>query len=99
MVAEFGKIVQSLHPIRSEAATPAAAQTSAPKIHPKVFRMITCWVSDSESPVVTEINLDAVDKNGNEFNQDGMEARRRVAQMSGAGYERIHALPDAGVEG
>src|SRR5882724_5094487 len=72
MVAEFGKIVQSLHPIRSEAATPAAAQTSAPKIHPKVFRMITCWVSDSESPVVTEINLDAVEKNRNEFNQDGM---------------------------
>jgi hypothetical protein len=72
MVAEFGKIVQSLHPIRSEAATPAAAQTSAPKIHPKVFRMITCWVSDSESPVVTEINLDAVEKSGNEFNQDGM---------------------------
>jgi hypothetical protein len=34
--------------------------------------MITCWVSDSESPVVTEINLDAVEKNGNEFNQDGM---------------------------
>ena len=72
MVAEFGKIVQSLHPIRSEAATPAAAQTSAPKIHPKVFRMITCWVSDSESPVVTEINLDAVERNGNEFDQDGV---------------------------
>ena len=33
-VAEFGKIVQSLHPIRSEAA---AAQTPALKIHPKVF--------------------------------------------------------------
>lgn len=69
-VAEFGKIVQSLHPIRSEAA---AVQTSALKIHPKVFSMIDCWVSDSESPVVTEINLDAVErKNGNEFNQDGV---------------------------
>jgi hypothetical protein len=68
-VAEFGKIVQSLHPIRSEAA---AVQTSALKIHPKVFSMIDCWVSDSESPVVTEINLDAVERNGNEFNQDGV---------------------------
>lgn len=68
-VAEFGKIVQSLHPIRSEAA---AAQTPALKIHPKVFNMIDCWVSDSESPVVTEINLDAVERNGNEFNQDGV---------------------------
>jgi hypothetical protein len=47
-------------------------QTSALKIHPKVFSMIDCWVSDSESPVVTEINLDAVERNGNEFNQDGV---------------------------
>jgi hypothetical protein len=68
-VAEFGKIVQSLHPIRSKAA---AVQTSALKIHPKVFSMIDCWVSDSESPVVTEINLDAVERNGNDFNQDGV---------------------------
>ncbi len=72
-VAEFTKIVQSLHPIRDEkAATLAAAQSSALKIHPKVFNMINCWISDSESPVVTEINLDAVEKNGNEFNQDGL---------------------------
>src|SRR5439155_16155229 len=72
-VAEFTKIAQSLHPIRSGAATSAAAQTSALKIHPKVFNMIDCWVSDSESPVVTEINLDAVESNGNEFNQDGVK--------------------------
>jgi hypothetical protein len=72
-VAEFAKIVKSLHPIRDEkAATPAAAQGSALKIHPKVFSMINCWVSDSKSPVVTEINLDAVEKNGNEFNEDGL---------------------------
>ena len=73
-VAEFAKIAQSLHPIRDEkGATSAAAQTSALKIHPKVFNMINCWISDSESPVVTEINLDAVEKNGNEFNQDGLK--------------------------
>src|SRR2546430_146385 len=70
-VAEFEKIVQSLHPIRSEEATPAA-HTSGLKIHPKVFSMIDCWVSDSESPVVTEINVDAVERNENEFNQDGV---------------------------
>jgi len=71
-VAEFTKIAQSLHPIRAEAA--AGEQTSAPalKVHPKVSSMIDCWISDSESPVVTEINLDAVKKNGNEFNQDGV---------------------------
>jgi len=73
-VAEFSKIAQSLHPIRDEKpATPAAAQTSALKIHPKVFSMINCWISDPESPVVTEINLDAVEKNGNEFNENGLK--------------------------
>jgi hypothetical protein len=73
-LAEFSKIAQSLHPIRDEkAATPTTTQTSALKIHPKVFSMINCRPSDSESPVVTEINLDAVEKNGNEFNQDGLK--------------------------
>jgi len=73
-VAEYAKIVQSLHPIREDkGATAAAAQTSVLKIHPKVFSMINCWISDSESPVVTEINLDAVEKNGNEFNEDGLK--------------------------
>jgi hypothetical protein len=73
-VAEFSKIAQSLHPIRNEkTATPVAVHTSALKIHPKVFSMIDCWISDSESPVVTEINLDAVEKNGNEFNENGLK--------------------------
>ena len=73
-LAEFSKIAQSLHPIRDrKAAATAAPQISALKIHPKVFSMINCWISDSESPVVTEINLDAVEKNGNEFNQDGLK--------------------------
>src|SRR5437899_2683717 len=72
-LAEFTKIIQSLHPIRDQkGAASAAPQASALKIHPKVFNMIDCWISDSESPVVTEINLDAVEKNGNEFNQDGL---------------------------
>jgi hypothetical protein len=35
--------------------------------------MINCWISDSESPVVTGINLDAAEKDGNEFNQDGLK--------------------------
>jgi hypothetical protein len=80
-LAEFTKIIQSLHPIRDDKArtsdsmpgTVPAAESSALKIHPKVFNMIECWISDSESPVVTEINLDAVEKNGNEFNEDGLK--------------------------
>jgi hypothetical protein len=73
-LTEFAKIVQSLHPIRDEkTATAAPAQTSTLNVHPKVFSMINCWISDSESPVVTEINLDAVERNGNEFNQDRLK--------------------------
>lgn len=40
---------------------------SFPVIHPKVFSMVESWLSDSESPVATEINLDAVSRNGNQF--------------------------------
>lgn len=35
--------------------------------------MIDCWISDSESPVVTEINLNAVEKHGNQFNEVGLK--------------------------
>jgi len=80
-LAEFTKIIQSLHPIRTDNApavgsTPGvvpAAEASALKIHPRVFNMIDCWISDSESPVVTEINLDAVERNANQFNGDGLK--------------------------
>ena len=80
-LAEFTKIIQSLHPVRDDKAltpvsisgTVPAAETSQVKIHPKVFSMIDSWISDSESPVVTEINLDAVEKNGNQFNEDGLK--------------------------
>ena len=98
--AEFSKIVQSLHPIRDEkAATPAATQTSALKIHPKVFKMISCWISDSENPVVTEINLDAVEKDGNEFNQDGLRQDGDWLQCpvpDGNGFMRYRPLESKG---
>ena len=35
--------------------------------------MIDCWISDSESPVATEINLNAVEKNGNQFNEEELK--------------------------
>jgi hypothetical protein len=96
-VAEFAKIVQSLHPIRSEAA---ATQTSALKIHPKVFSMIECWVSDSESPVVTEINLDAVEKNRNQFNSDDVKSDgewlRCPVPKSNGGFMRYRVLESKG---
>jgi hypothetical protein len=32
--------------------------------------MMGCWISDTAYPVVTEINLDAVDENRNQFNHE-----------------------------
>lgn len=99
-LAEFVKIVQSLHPIRDEqAATPATSQNAALKIHPKVFRMISCWISDSESPVVTEINMDAVEKNGNEFNEDGLRQEGEWLQCPAPdtnGFMRYRELESKG---
>ena len=40
------------------------------QIHPKVFSYVEGWLSDGESPVVTEINLDAVKLSTNQFQTD-----------------------------
>ncbi len=37
------------------------------RVHPQVFATMQCWMSDAKYPVVTEINLDAVEQNGNQF--------------------------------
>ena len=103
---EFERIIKSLHPVGSESAvtsatpaTPAAEQPSTLKIHPKVFNMISSWISDPESQVATEINLDAAEKNGNEFNkdevqQDGEWLRRAVPDTEG--FMRYRVLESKG---
>ena len=106
-LAEFTKIIQSLHPIRGDKApTPASrpaivppAETSSLKIHPKVFNMISSWISDSESPVASEINLDAVEKNGNEFNKDEVQQDGewlRCAVPDTEGFMRYRVLESKG---
>jgi hypothetical protein len=114
-VAEFTKIIQSLHPIggnkpSTSLSTPATnalvAETSssgtslpALNIHPKVFNMIDCWISDSESPVVTEINLNAVEKNGNQFNEDGLKQEGEWLSYSSpdtGGFMRYRVLEAKG---
>ena len=95
-IAEFTKIIQSLHPIEGNKArkftsttgsNAVLTETSALKIHPKVFNMIDCWISDSESPVATEISLNAVEKNGNQFDEDGLKQD---------GEWLSYSLPDTG---
>jgi hypothetical protein len=99
-IAEFTKIIQSLHPVGGEEAhtststrtsnvtgSASPAEKSALKIHPKVFNMIDSWISDSESPVATEINLNAVEKNGNQFNEEGLKQD---------GDWLVYSVPDTG---
>ncbi len=40
------------------------------QVHPQVFSIIQGWTSDTKSPVATELNLDAVEKNRNQFSKD-----------------------------
>jgi hypothetical protein len=77
----------------------AAEEKSALKIHPKVFNMIDSWISDSESPVATEINLNAVEKNGNQFNEDGLKQDWRLAGLfvpDTGGFMRYRVLEAKG---
>lgn len=55
--------------------TPVVQAADAPKlkVHPKVFSMIDCWISDSEAPVVTEFNLDALEANDDQFFADDVK--------------------------
>src|SRR5436853_4718666 len=71
-VAEFAKIIKSLHPINPNSPVTKPSALSL-RIHPKVFNMIDCWISDSESPVVSEINLNAVELDRNQFNYDDVK--------------------------
>ena len=92
-VADFTKIVNSLHPVKGDAKTASAPPPF--KIHPKIFNMIDCWLSDSESPVVTEFNLDAVESNKNEFDMDDVKADgewTRVNTKDDGGYMRYRVL-------
>lgn len=91
--ADFSKIVNSLRPIKGDGK---AVSSSAPfKIHPKVFNMIDCWVSDSLSPVVTEFNLDAVEMNKNQFDMDEVKPDgewMRAPTKEAGGFMRYRVL-------
>jgi hypothetical protein len=65
------------------------------KAHPQVFSMIQCWISDTESPVVTEINLDAVEKNRNQFSKDELKQEDGWTvchEVDAKGFKRYHLI-------
>jgi hypothetical protein len=80
-----------------EPGKPAAALPF--KTHPQVFGMIQSWVSDPESPVATEINLDAVKSNRDQFSgdelrlEDGWTVFREAGE---AGFKRYRVIEAKG---
>lgn len=77
----------------------AKGETAELKIHPKVFSMITGWLSDSKSPVVTEINLDAAKIGGNQFSDAKLATEdgwTRCPDSEGQGFLRYKVLSSKG---
>jgi len=62
--------------------------------HPLLFSMVESWISDVESPVVTEINLDAVQRNRNQFDRDEVkqEGGWVVYRSEGNGFKRYRVI-------
>ncbi len=66
--------------------------------HPMVFSMIESWISDIESPVVTEVNLDAVQRNRNQFDHDAVkrEGAWVVYRVPEGGFKRYRVIERKG---
>lgn len=70
-------------------------------IHPAALQMIVGWISDTEAPVVTELNLEAVDKNRNQFDPERVTVDgdwRRCPNGEGAGFVRYRVREQQGPE-
>lgn len=68
-------------------------------LHPKMFEMVLCQLSDTEQPVVTELNLDAVRKNRNQFDFDEITSTQGWKETPGSdghGFYRFRVLRSAG---
>lgn len=60
--------------------------------------MIQCWISDTEKPVVTEVNLDAVQRDRNQFNHDAVkqEGGWFVYRVPEGGFKRYRVIEQRG---
>jgi hypothetical protein len=69
------------------------------KIHPKVFTYIAGWLSDGESPIATEINLDAAALSTNQFQPDEVQQEDgwvRAKGRDGQGFIRYRVTEHKG---
>lgn len=62
-------------------------------IHPAVFGLVDCWISDAQAPVATEISLDSVRLNGNQFDRDAVRADGEWTRIDAkSGFARYRVL-------
>ena len=76
-----------------------AAPTAPPfKVHPLVFSMIQGLLSDGDSPVVTEVNLDVVDTSTNQFSHDDLKQEGEWTRTPGpdGGFLRYRIMESKG---
>jgi hypothetical protein len=76
-----------------------AESTPELKIHPKIFTYIEGWLSDGESPIATEINLDAAEGSANQFNTQEIKQEDgwiRCPGRDGMGFLRYRVLESKG---
>src|ERR1700722_7253699 len=69
------------------------------RIHPKAFSFVQGWLSDGESPIATEINLDAVQVSRNQFNADDIKLEDgwyRSPNSDGRGFLRYQVIESKG---
>jgi hypothetical protein len=81
------------------AAGEKKTEAPLPKIHPMVFSMVQGWLSDGESPIVTEINLDAVAASHNQFDPETAKQEEewtRCPTSDGKGFLRYKMLETKG---
>ncbi len=82
------------------AAAGCATSQSVPEgpiVHPAVFPMVMCWISDTESPVVSEINLDAMLRDRNQFSFDEVSTDGEWFRVdSDLGFEQYRVLSRRG---
>ena len=78
--------------------TVSASAQLEPAWHPAVFNMIGSWTSDVESPVITEVNLDAVQRNRNQFDRDEVkrEGEWVVYGVPEGGFKRYRVIEHKG---
>src|SRR5260221_5487149 len=77
----------------------AVAAAPELKIHPKVFTYIDGWLSDGESPIATEINLDAAALSTNQFQPEEVQQDDgwfRAKGRDGQGFIRYRVTEHKG---